>query len=99
MELTIDKLKGKKEFGIRLRVPDWCTEGATILVNGAQQTIEATAGTYATVTRTWKKGDVVTLSMPMRTRLIEANPLVEESRGQVAVQRGPLLILKINIYS
>ncbi|WP_302749922.1 glycoside hydrolase family 127 protein [uncultured Prevotella sp.] len=91
VELTIDKLKGKKQFGIRLRVPDWCTEGATILVNGAQQTIEATAGTYATVTRTWKKGDVVTLSMPMRTRLIEANPLVEESRGQVAVQRGPIV--------
>ena len=64
---------------------------STILVNGAQQTIEATAGTYATVTRTWKKGDVVTLSMPMRTRLIEANPLVEESRGQVAVQRGPIV--------
>ena len=27
----------------------------------------------------------------MRTRIVEANPLVEESRGQVAVQRGPIV--------
>ena len=60
-------------------------------VNGQDAGVEAKAGTYATVNRTWKKGDVVAINMPMRTRLIEANPLVEESRGQVAVQRGPVV--------
>lgn len=34
---------------------------------------------------------MVTLEMPMETKLIEANPLVEECRGQVAVQRGPII--------
>ena len=46
---------------------------------------------YAVILRKWKKGDTVTLDMPMEAKLIEANPLVEECRGQVAVQRGPIL--------
>ncbi len=91
VNISVDKLKGKKQFEIKLRVPDWCTEGAKITVNGEEQNIEAKAGTYATVNRTWKKGDVVGINMPMRTRIVEANPLVEESRGQVAVQRGPIV--------
>lgn len=91
VNISVDKLKGKKLFEIKLRVPDWCTEGAKITVNGEEQNIEAKAGTYATVNRTWKKGDVVSINMPMRTRIVEANPLVEESRGQVAVQRGPIV--------
>ena len=36
-------------------------------------------------------GDVITCNMAMEARLIEANPLVEEARGQVAVQRGPIV--------
>lgn len=91
VNISVDKLKGKKLFEIKLRVPDWCTEGAKITVNGEEQNIETKAGTYATVNRTWKKGDVVSINMPMRTRIVEANPLVEESRGQVAVQRGPIV--------
>ena len=91
VNISVDKLKGKKQFEIKLRVPDWCTEGAKITVNGEEQNIEAKAGTYAAVNRTWKKGDVVSINMPMRTRIVEANPLVEESRGQVAVQRGPIV--------
>lgn len=91
VNISVDKLKGKKQFEIKLRVPDWCTEGAKITVNGEEQNIETKAGTYATVNRTWKKGDVVSINMLMRTRIVEANPLVEESRGQVAVQRGPIV--------
>ena len=39
----------------------------------------------------WKKGDVVTLDMEMRVKLMESNPLVEETRNQVVVKRGPLV--------
>lgn len=91
VSISVDKLKGKKQFEIKLRVPEWCTEGAKVSVNGEEFAVDAKAGTYATVNRTWKKGDVVSINMPMRTRLVEANPLVEESRGQVAVQRGPIV--------
>ncbi len=91
VSITVNRLKGKKQFEIKLRIPDWCTDSATILVNGQSAGTATQAGTYASINRTWKKGDVITLDMPMRTRLIEANPLVEESRGQVAVQRGPVI--------
>jgi DUF1680 family protein len=41
--------------------------------------------------RKWKKGDVVELDLPMKPRLIEANPLVEEAKNQIAVMRGPIV--------
>ena len=39
----------------------------------------------------WKKGDKIELVLPMEAKLIEANPLVEETRNQVAVKRGPVV--------
>ena len=41
--------------------------------------------------RQWKKGDVIELDLPMPVRLVEANPLVEEAKNQVAVMRGPIV--------
>lgn len=38
-----------------------------------------------------KKGSVIDLNIPLRARLIEANPLVEENKNQVAVKRGPVV--------
>ena len=88
--LTVAKLKGKKDFTLKLRIPAWCDD-ATIKVNGKPVNVDAKNESYAAVTRQWKKGDVVTLDMQMETKLMEANPLVEECRGQVAVQRGPII--------
>ena len=83
-------MKGKKDFTLKLRIPAWC-EGATVSVNGEACNIDTQSESYIAVSRKWKKGDVLTLNMPMKTKLIEANPLVEESRGQIAVQRGPVV--------
>lgn len=90
VSITINKLKGKKAFEMRLRIPDWA-DGYTLSVNGQTVSDAQMKEGYATVSRTWKKGDVVSISLPMRAKMIEANPLVEESRGQVAVQRGPIV--------
>jgi DUF1680 family protein len=48
-------------------------------------------GTYFEIRRTWSAGDVVDLVLPMPVRLMEAHPLVEEARNQVAIQRGPIV--------
>ena len=94
VKLTITQLKGNKEFDLKLRIPEWAA-GAKVSIaqkKGITQDITAPkAGEYLTLTQTWSKGDVITLTLPMETRVIEANPLVEECRGQVAVQRGPIL--------
>jgi DUF1680 family protein len=80
----------KKPFSLYLRVPGWC-EGATLLVNGKPTAAVLMPGTYAEVNRPWKAGDRVELQLPMPAQLVEANPLVEETRNQVAVKRGPIV--------
>jgi DUF1680 family protein len=86
-------------FSLFLRIPGWCKDAtlavngkpaATLSVNGAPVSAP-TPGTYAQLNRSWKPGDIVTLNLPMPAVLIEANPLVEETRGQVAVRRGPVV--------
>jgi DUF1680 family protein len=60
-------------------------------VNGKEAADQVIPGKYAAVSRVWKPGDVITLNMAMPAVLIQANPLVEETRGQVAVRRGPVV--------
>ncbi|MFR9503470.1 MAG: beta-L-arabinofuranosidase domain-containing protein [Rikenellaceae bacterium] len=81
--------KGQRnaEFALKLRIPEWA-EGATVNINGSR--IDAAAGEFAVVERKWKSGDKIELTLPMRPIINEANPLVEEARGQVAVSYGPL---------
>jgi DUF1680 family protein len=76
------------ELSLFLRVPGWA-DGATLTVNG--KPLRVTAGHYAEVRRAWAEGDAVELVLPMKPRLVEAHPLVEEARNQVAVMYGPLV--------
>jgi DUF1680 family protein len=89
VRITIDECPDK-EFALKLRIPGWA-EGATIRINREPASVIALPETYATLRRTWKTGDIVELGLPMPARLIEANPLVEEARNQVAVRRGPIV--------
>jgi DUF1680 family protein len=88
VQLTV-KAAAHKEVSLRLRIPAWA-EGAALKVNGKAMPAPR-AGTYAEVRRVWAAGDTVELVLPMKPRLIEANPTVEEARNQVAVMRGPIV--------
>jgi DUF1680 family protein len=89
IKLEINKSSGSP-FAIDMRIPAWA-ENAEIKINGKKTTEKAIAGSYSSLTRNWKKGDVIELYLPMAVRLMEANPLVEETRNQVAVMRGPIV--------
>jgi DUF1680 family protein len=89
VRLTVDEC-GKKAFGVKLRIPGW-TQDATIRVNGVASECSPNPGTYVELRRVWRPGDVVELEMPMPPRLMESHPLVEETFGQVAIKRGPLV--------
>lgn len=89
IQLSIEKAP-KKTYSIYLRIPGWA-KNATVSVNGIAEKTTITSGTYIEINRNWKKGDVVELHLPMQARLMESNPLVEESRNQVAVMYGPLV--------
>jgi len=79
-----------QEFSIFLRIPGWAVS-AEILVNDKKQNLASKSGTYTELSRKWKKGDQIELILPMEAQLIEAHPLVEEVRNQVAVKRGPVV--------
>jgi DUF1680 family protein len=77
-------------FNLKLRIPAWC-RAASLKVNGEPVPISESSRGYARVDRTWKKGDVVELLMPMPVETVKAHPLVEADAGKVALTRGPLV--------
>jgi len=81
---------GTKAYSLFFRIPSW-TSRAKLSINGKELAVKLTAGNYAEVNRAWKKGDQISLILPMEATLIESNPLVEENRNQVAVKRGPIV--------
>jgi hypothetical protein len=71
-------------FPLRLRVPGWC-DGPDLRVNG--QAVSAASGpAWATVDRTWRDGDRVSLRLPQRTALRRW----PDQHDAVSVQHGPL---------
>lgn len=87
--ITIEKAP-QKAMAVYLRIPGWCNK-ASVMVNGKPVSIAVKAGTYAKIEQAWKAGDKISLNLDIAVQLVEANPLVEEARGQVAVRRGPLV--------
>ncbi|WP_417307469.1 glycoside hydrolase family 127 protein [Devosia sp.] len=76
-------------FDLKLRIPGWC-EGAEVTVNGSTVSDTPVNG-YLTIHRTWAKGDVVTLDLPMPAERVYAHPGVIMDVGRVALKRGPLV--------
>ncbi|MDQ3789694.1 MAG: glycoside hydrolase family 127 protein [Actinomycetota bacterium] len=72
---------------MRLRIPAWTT-GATVSVNGVDQNLTTTPGTYAALTRSWTSGDTVTLRLPMRVIMRAAN----DNPGVQAITYGPAVL-------
>jgi DUF1680 family protein len=93
-------------FKLLIRIPGWARgevvssdlysfEGKQvrkipIAINGKAIDYTMDKG-YAVIARTWKKGDVVNVSLPMDVQKVKSNPKVENNIGRVALQRGPLV--------
>lgn len=88
--LTMVEVPKKEKLALKLRVPSWC-DNATVAVNGVTENVKVVPDSYITLDRKWKPGDEVTFDMEMKTKLLESNPLVEETRNHTAVKRGPLV--------
>ena len=55
---------GSGHIALKLRVPSWVKSGYQVTVNGAVQSVTATAGQYLTIDRIWDSGDVIDVTMP-----------------------------------
>ncbi len=79
-----------KPVDIFLRIPGWC-KSYTLKINNTSVGMISKQEGYITTGRKWKAGDKIELILAMPATLIESNPLVEETRNQVTVKRGPVV--------
>ncbi|MFD5315906.1 glycoside hydrolase family 127 protein [Streptomyces sp. NPDC127098] len=81
--------EGGGRLDLRLRVPHWATHGFTVTVNGVRQRLDARPGTYVSLRRTWRRGDVVRVRTPYPLR-VEATP---DDPTVQALFHGPVLLV------
>jgi uncharacterized protein len=76
-------------FALRIRVPSWMGADGTARLNGRALEGFAAPGGYYVLDRTWKDGDTVAVTFPMRLRL-QALP---DDPSMQAVMYGPLVLV------
>ncbi len=72
---------------LKIRYPSWA-QGLSITVNGKQEAVQATAGSYVSIERVWQDGDTVDVRLPMSLHL-EALPAAP---NMSAVLYGPVVL-------
>ena len=70
--VIVTSKKGKnKKFTLNIRVPEWVNEGElSLTINGKTEKVNIADG-YVKVSRSWKDGDKLHISMPMHLRAID----------------------------
>ncbi|KKI93837.1 hypothetical protein WQ54_01940 [Bacillus sp. SA1-12] len=81
----------QQEFTLALRIPGW-TKSAIVKINGEMVDYQPLMKNgYVYLNRVWSEHDEVELSFPMVIERIQANPLVRNNNGKVALKRGPVV--------
>jgi DUF1680 family protein len=82
-------LAGTSEMNLKLRSPEWAKPSEVkILINGKQQHVQPGADGYFTITKKWRKGDVVEMKLPMH---LSAEQLPDRS-DYYAFKYGPVVL-------
>ncbi len=89
--LTLALSKPSK-FALKFRIPAWAGPQTRLAVNGQAVSLTSGPGTFAEVTRTWKNGDKIELSLDMGLRL---EPLNKAHPELVALMTGPLVLFPV----
>ncbi|HEV2469116.1 MAG TPA: beta-L-arabinofuranosidase domain-containing protein [Candidatus Sulfotelmatobacter sp.] len=74
-------------MAINLRIPYWA-DGGSVKVNGTPLVAFSSPGSYVALNRTWKSGDRIELSLPMK---LQIDPMPDDKTIQ-AVMYGPLVL-------
>jgi uncharacterized protein len=96
----------KMTFTLRVRIPGWARQMPVpgdlyrfadnrevkipIRINGKEVNYTLEKG-YAVFNRTWNKGDIVEMDLPMEVEKVLANEKVKDDKGKFAFQKGPLV--------
>lgn len=93
-------------FALHVRIPGWAgnepvpgslysfkeasSTPVSITLNGSPLKYTIQKG-YAVIERKWKKGDQLSVVLPMETKKVFANEKVKDDKGRFAFQRGPVV--------
>lgn len=107
VRLSIKKSQARQDFTIKVRIPGWVRShpvpsdlysysdavlpSYSISINGQPASDGVGDDGYVSITRRWKKGDVVSIHFDMPVRTTRANHKVSADRGRVSIERGPLV--------
>lgn len=81
------------DFSLHLRIPGWLDRPARIAVNGKTAAIDARRGTFARLSRRWRRGDTVELLLPFSWGAV---PIEDRAPDTVAVMRGPVMLTAVD---
>jgi len=79
-------LEKEANFILNLRIPAW-SEKVSIEVNGQEVSNTIIRGAYYPITRKWKNGDKIILTLDLRAKVIEMN-------NHQAIVRGPVVLAR-----
>jgi hypothetical protein len=85
--LTLTTTKPTR-LALKIRYPLWARSGMKLTVNGKDEPVKATAGSYVAVDREWTTGDTVQVRLPMSLRQ-EAMP---DDPKMIAFLYGPIVL-------
>lgn len=99
-------MEADAETTLKFRVPGWSrnevlpgnlyqytdpsTEQPSIHINGEAEDISIQDG-YIEITRNWMADDTIELTFPMEVRMVKASDMVEEDKGKLSMEYGPLV--------
>lgn len=86
-KLTVDAQR-PTQFELRIRVPQWATQGVTLKIDGEPQVVTAQPGSYLAIDRTWQGKTEIEMTMPMKLWLC---PMPDDP-NLAAVMYGPLVL-------
>lgn len=87
-DFTKLKINGNGKFDLKVRVPHWATKGFFVKINGKEEKVKAQPGSYLTLNKKWKDGDVIELRMPFQFHL---EPVMDQ-QNIVSLFYGPILL-------
>ncbi|RKR05014.1 Ig-like protein group 4 [Flavobacterium sp. 90] len=87
-DFTKLKIKGNGKFDLKVRVPHWATKGFFVKINGKEEKVKATPGSYLSLNKKWKDGDIVELRMPFQFHL---EPVMDQ-QNIASLFYGPILL-------
>jgi len=78
----------EEQLKVRIRIPVW-SQQSTLAING-QPVENIVPGKFAEISRIWKSGDVISLMVDMRGRIVHMGELPEN----IAIVRGPIVLTR-----